>query len=117
MSFGMIRNELPINGDGAPSIKVGKDWFRFFANVFNACVLGSTDPLITFSGASPLIYEPSKRGQAIVSGGTVSAVELSRDGTTYYDTGQTAGVFPMSAADSIRITYTGTPTVLAYMPL
>lgn len=115
--YPMIVNEMPINGDAKPSIRMGKDWFRFFANLWTSAVRGSTDAVTTFTGASPLTYAAIARGQAIVSGGTVSAIALSRDGTTFYTTGQTAGVFPMSFGDKLKVTFTVTPTTLVFMPL
>jgi hypothetical protein len=41
---------------------------------------------------------------------------LSRNGTDYFATGQTAGVFPVSSGDRILVTYTVAPS-LAFMPL
>lgn len=116
--FAMIRNEIPINGSGTPAVLVGKDWFRFFASLFTLTTSGSRDAVIPFTGVSPLVYTALAKGQAIVSGGTVSAIELSRDnGTTYYTTGLTAGVFPMSANDLVRVTYSVAPTTLVFVPL
>jgi hypothetical protein len=63
-------------------------------------------------GASPFTYECQYNGALIVSGGTVSAIAYSRDNVTYYATGATAGMFPMSANDYIKITYTVAPTVI-----
>lgn len=118
MSFGMVRNELPINGDAMPSVRVGKDWFRFFGNLWSSTVKGATDALAAMTAsASPMVYTATARGQAIVSGGTVTVIALSRDGTTFYTTGLIAGVFPLSSGDKLRITYTVVPTVLQFMPL
>jgi len=47
----------------------------------------------------------------IISGGTVSLIEFSRDEVTYYDVGLTSGMFRLSKEDTIRITYTVAPTV------
>lgn len=48
----------------------------------------------------------------LVSGGTVSAITYSRDGTTFDATGLTAGAFDVAPGDRIRITYTVAPTVV-----
>ena len=117
MSFGMIRNEIPISGDTKPTVVVGKDWFRFFANLFTSTTSGNSDPIVTLTGASPYSYQAMQRGQVIVSGGTVSTIELTRDGKTFYTTGLTAGVFPLSANDLIRITFSVSPTTRVFMPL
>jgi hypothetical protein len=50
--------------------------------------------------------------RVLVSGGTVSAIALSRDGVIYYATGVVAGVIPMSQGDFIKITNTVVPTVV-----
>ena len=113
MSFGMIRAEIPIAG----GLIAQKDWFRFFASLFTALTKGAADTVFPISGDSPFVYRPTVRGQVIVSGGTVSKIEISRDGTTYYDTGLTEGVFPLSAADYLRVTYAVAPTVSVFMPL
>ena len=62
-------------------------------------------------GVSPYTYSALVRGSVIVSGGTVSAIAFSRDGTTFYTTGQTAGMFTLNAQDRLRVTYTGLPTM------
>ncbi len=47
-----------------------------------------------------------------VSGGTVSAITYSRDGTTFDATGATSGAFDVAPGDRLRITYTVAPTVI-----
>ncbi len=62
-------------------------------------------------GASPFTFTPADRGQALLSGGTVTGVTWTRDGTTFYATGQIAGFFPLEVTDSLVITYTVLPTL------
>lgn len=63
-------------------------------------------------GASPYVYTPGTAGACIVSGGTVSAIAISRDdGTTWLATGLTSGAFPLERTDSIRVTYAVLPTM------
>lgn len=50
----------------------------------------------------------------VVSGGTVSAISYSRNGTTFDATGQIAGVFVVNPGDRIRITYSVVPAVIQY---
>jgi hypothetical protein len=45
----------------------------------------------------------------MVSGGGVSKLEFSRDGTTFYDTGSYYGMFTLSPSDTLRVTYTQIP--------
>ena len=61
--------------------------------------------------ASPMTYVASQRGFMVISGGTVSAIAFSRNGTTFYSSGETAGSFPLSFGDSLKVTYTGAPTM------
>lgn len=48
----------------------------------------------------------------MVSGGTVSAIDYSKDGSTFDSTGQTAGQFVVNPGDRLRITYSVAPTVI-----
>ena len=62
-------------------------------------------------GASPYTYTAPQDGWVTVSGGTVSALDLSRDGTTFIATGVLAGTLPMSRLDKLKVTWTGSPTM------
>ena len=88
----------------------GKDWYFFFSGLFKGLAPAAETP-ITLTG-SPFTFTAPVRGFVIVQGGTVSLVEFSRDGTTFYNYGTTAGPFPLSAADRLRITYTVLPTMI-----
>lgn len=67
---------------------------------------------ITPSG-SPYNYQSLNQypETVAVSGGTVSLIELSRDGTTYVTTGLTSGAFRIEPGEYIRVTYTVAPTM------
>ena len=56
-------------------------------------------------GASPFTYKAAQKGALIISGGSLRRVEVTRDGTTFYGTGNLRGMFPLSTNDSIRVTY------------
>ena len=64
-------------------------------------------------GASPYTYQNTsgRPGDMIVSGGAVSDVAFSRDNATFYSVGIVSGVFPLSAYDFLRVTYTVAPTM------
>jgi hypothetical protein len=47
----------------------------------------------------------------VISGGGVSNLEFSRDGTNWYSTGSFYGAFALSSNDRLRITYSVAPTV------
>jgi Right handed beta helix region len=53
----------------------------------------------------------------IISGGTVTKIEISRnEGTTYYLTGVTAGQLYLRPGDRLKLTWSGEPTVFETMP-
>ena len=65
-------------------------------------------------GASPFTYTAPAAGQVAVTGGTVSAIALIRQGTTVA-TGLTVGMFPVARLDQIKVTYTVAPT-MTFLP-
>lgn len=90
-----------------------KDWYFFWAGLFRGLAPGNVLPVTP--GASPYTYSSPAKGFVLISGGTVSLVEFSRDGVTYYATGQTSGQFTLSAQDFLRVTYSVAPT-MTYVP-
>ena len=66
------------------------------------------------AGASPFAYTAQFNGSAAVSGGTVSAIAIIRQGNTVA-TGMTSGLFPLSRLDQLRVTYTVAP-VIVFLP-
>lgn len=82
-------------------------WRRWFAATDNG-----TPPAAELSitvGASPFAYQSTQKGFVVVNGGTVSAISVTRNGT--YTTGQTTGVFPLSLADILTVTWSVKPTM------
>lgn len=73
---------------------------------------GTSTPLpfgITVS-ASPFTYQAPFAGTVLISGGTVSAVQFSRDHTTFFDYPH-AGPVQVATGDIVKVTYTGLPTM------
>jgi len=64
-------------------------------------------------GVSPFSYKNAGKSNVdiIVDGGTVSAIAYSRDGTNFFTTGLTAGMFSLSPGDTLKVTYSATPTM------
>lgn len=65
-------------------------------------------------GASPYTYQNTSDFDldAVVTGGTVSAVAFSRDGTTFYTTATaTNATVRLNPGDYVRVTYTVLPTM------
>ena len=65
-------------------------------------------------GASPFTYTAAADGVLFVSGGTVSAVAIVRQGTSV-PAGITAGPIPMRRLDQVTVTYTAAPA-LNFLP-
>jgi hypothetical protein len=86
-----------------------KGWSRFWGGLFTGTPTGPIS-VITVS-ASPFTYTATAGGTVIISGGTVTQVKFSRDGATFYVTGQTAGMFPVSQGDQLVITHSVPPTM------
>jgi hypothetical protein len=101
---------------GIPLVNGGvtqRDWYFFWDGLYRGLPPANVaEPALE---ASPMVYSALIRGSLIVQGGAVSLVEFSRDGLDWYDTGQTQGMFPLSAADQLRITYSSAPN-LTFVP-
>lgn len=81
-------------------------WQRFFNALVSAAA--PIQP-VTLTG-SPFSYRAGSGGNLAVSGGTVSAITITR-GTTAVPTGATSGTFPVANGDVVSIVYTVAPTV------
>lgn len=86
-----------------------KDWYFFIAGLYTG--LPPALPLPITVGTSPYTYSAPVKGSVIINAGTVSSVQFSRDGATFYTIGQTAGMFTLNAADRLIVTYTVKPTM------
>jgi hypothetical protein len=64
--------------------------------------------------ASPFTYTAGFNGSVAVTGGTVSLIQLIRQGVTVA-TGLTAGLIPVSRRDQVVVTWTGSPT-MTFLP-
>ena len=64
-------------------------------------------------GASPFTYQNSQDAAivVIVSGGTVTTIQFSRDGTNWYTVGLLAGQFWLNPGDRLRVTYVVAPNM------
>lgn len=61
--------------------------------------------------ASPYTYTALSAGQLSVTGGTVSLIQILRQGVTVA-TGLTAGLIPLARTDQVKITYSAVPTAV-----
>ena len=64
-------------------------------------------------GASAFVYQNTGQSSedVIVSGGTVTTIEISRDGSTFFVAGVLGGQFHLSPGDKLRVTYAVAPTM------
>ncbi len=63
---------------------------------------------------SPFTYTAAFDGTIVVTGGTVSAIALIRQGTSVA-TGITTGLIPLSRLDQVQVTYSAGPT-MTFLP-
>lgn len=61
-------------------------------------------------GTSPYTFTAPRSGCVVISGGTVSLVQLGRAGT-FLSTGLITGIIPVSPNDQITVTYVVAPTI------
>ena len=85
-------------------------WYRFFQGVFKGTPPGTESTISV--GISPYAYIAPAKGFMIISGGSVSAVQISRTITTL--TNQTSGIFPLSQGDTLTVTFATPPTMTWY---
>jgi hypothetical protein len=71
-------------------------------------------------GASPFVYANNSTDadgdidqvSVLVIGGTVTLIEYSRDGNTYYPVGMLAGMVLLDPNDMLRVSYMVAPTMV-----
>lgn len=105
--FSMLRLTQWMDGNGEPT----REFYRFVNNLFHSTGGGGAVSGITV-GSSPFVYTAPVVGQVVISGGTVSKIEISRDvGTTFFTIGLTSGMFLLKEQDELRVTYSAMPTM------
>jgi len=82
-------------------------WRRWFGATDNGTPPADESSITV--GASPFAFQATQKGFVIVTGGTVSRIQFTR--TSLHSTGQTSGVFPVSLADIITVTWSVKPTM------
>lgn len=90
-----------------------RGWYTFWQGLLQGQPGGPVAAIVP--GVSPYSYVATFGGTVIVKGGTVSKIEFSRDGVTFYDTGQTSGMFSLSMGDTLRTTYSVVP-IMTFVP-
>lgn len=85
-------------------------WYRFFSALYQGQP-SSAESGITV-GISPFSYVAPTAGNMLITGGTVSAIQITRSFTTL--TNLTSGLFPLSKGDTLTVTFAGLPTMTWY---
>lgn len=112
-AFGLVQRvsnlEKLIPDDVAPNATV------WFGDDFLQAPNPQAQPVIAITpGISPFTYTAPFDGTVIVTGGTVSQVALSRDGTTFYIIPE--GSVQVSRLDQVKVTYSPTAPTMALFP-
>lgn len=109
--FPMMRMTMPVIEKGGI---LQRDWFLFLTNLYAGVTNGLPQDGETITvTASPMTYQALLKGQLFVVGGTVSAIEFSRNGTDFYAVAGSPAW--LDTGDYARITYTVAPT-LTFFP-
>jgi hypothetical protein len=85
-------------------------WYRFLQSLHSGAPASAEGPITV--GGSPFAYSAPTAGAVLVSGGTVTAIQITRSSVTL--TGLTSGLFPLAQGDILTVTYSGLPTMTWY---
>jgi hypothetical protein len=116
---------------------ISREWYRYFNDLFGLTGSGSnnislldvqTAPTVKDTvksrrevqaytvavGASPFTYinKTSTEVDVLVSGGTLTSIEFSRDYSTFYTILANRAMVRLSPYDSILVTYTAAPSLV-----
>ncbi len=87
----------------------------FMQNVIrrnNQFVTPTADVTVTFVSTTPWQNQTGSMGTLTIQGGTVTKIELSKDNSTYRDTGVTTGAFRVAPNWWVKVTHSGAPTAI-----
>jgi hypothetical protein len=89
--------------------RVAHNWVSWYQSVTGGGKV--SQPTV---GASPFTYHnvTNVRQEIVLTGGTVSSVQFSRDNITFYTVSSSQGIpIILSSGDYLKITHTGAPTM------
>ncbi len=82
----------------------------------NSAAWGHVQPIANVApGASPFTYTAPAAGTVVVTGGTVSNIQLKRGATTITIAAASPATIPVSAGDQVIVTYSAAPT-MSFVP-
>ncbi len=94
----------PMNEDLTAGNNAWTVWTQMVADLLSGVV--RLAPVAVTPAASPWTFQFTGAGRALlVLDGTVSLVELSRNGVTFYKVASGPGAFPLVQGDFLRVTY------------
>jgi hypothetical protein len=127
---GNVWNNIDFTGSNITSIKIrehntlqglqggndsGTEYYHLSSNEYNG-LSNYTNFISTITvTSSPFTYQNATgyNASVIVTGGTVSLVEFSRDGVTFYTIGTTTNTMVfLSPMDFVKVTYSSVPTMV-----
>lgn len=96
-------------------------WWQYLLTLFNRTggTTGASPggpPVSVTLGSSPLQFEAPADGTFFVSGGGVTSVQLSRGGSKNFNTGQFYAPVPMSAGDTVTMSFISPPPTVTFLP-
>jgi hypothetical protein len=110
---------FPSNQSPIASVETGiiqQVWYYLLFALFNRT--GGTGAPIPAQpiavGASPFQYSAEVSGAVIVNGGTVSQIDIVRNGVAY-SSGIISGPIPVVRGDVVSVTHAGAPT-MTFLP-
>lgn len=104
-TFGIPQKGLPVaDKDGI----IGDGWYRFLLRLAQLTPERVISPVAV--GDSPFEYQATTIGNLLITGGTVSAISLTRGNVTV-DCTTNPRFVPMTAKDIVTITYSVLPTI------
>lgn len=80
----------------------------------NGMVMGPRTALTFSSSPATIQNTTANRLMVVLSGGTVTTIEFSRDGITFDTVGLLGGQFVLNPGDQLRVTYVVAPTGACY---
>lgn len=89
-------------------------WYRWFQDI-DTGTPPAQESNIPVTG-SAFTYTAPRRGNVIVSGGTVSQIQFARTKGVNYPLGQTSGMFNLDFGDMLIVTYSGAPR-MTFVPI
>lgn len=113
MSGGVVLADGVVASSGISIADVTSIATSIANSVIDSMLESGIGPSAITVGGSPFTYQnPLNRPVSVmVSGGTVTTISISRDGTNFFLVGLLAGMFHLSAGDYLRVVYILAPTM------